>query len=293
MVASLNANSQIGPLNVPFLQLPERTIMHTLHPGLRLRALRERLNLTLRDVEEITARLSAKYQNDDYALNLSRLSDIETKRVVPNIFRIYSLSVVYGMDVKELLSWYGIQQENLLADMELTRSAPTRRPVSIPPSGSANVPIQLDPGFDMRRTANVGRFIQEWGVVPLARLSEMAEADEKYVYGYVGLEDFTMYPLLLPGSFVQVDESRRVLVETGWRSEYERPIYFFESRDSYICCWARMRGKEIILESHPLSPVASRTVRSLDLEIIGQVVGIAMRLGRSPVPEKKPQKLSP
>ena len=33
-------------------------------------------------------------------------------------------------------------------------------------------------------------------------------ADDRYTYGYIGSEDFTMYPILPPGSFVQVDKRR-------------------------------------------------------------------------------------
>ena len=77
-----------------------------------------------------------------------------------------------------------------------------------------------------------------------------------FTYGYVGTQDFTMYPILPPGSFIQVDESRNRVLEGSWRSEYERPIYFVETRDGHTCCWCSMRREEIILQPHPLSPVA-------------------------------------
>lgn len=60
---------------------------------------------------------------------------------------------------------------------------------------------------------------------------------------------------LLPGSFIQVDESRNQVSEGVWRSEYERPIYFVETRNGHICCWCTRQREEIILELHPLSPV--------------------------------------
>ncbi len=48
--------------------------------------------------------------------------------------------------------------------------------------------------------------VVQWGLVPLAYLAKFS--GEKYIYGYIGSEDFTMYPLLPPGTFLQVDESR-------------------------------------------------------------------------------------
>jgi hypothetical protein len=82
----------------------------------------------------------------------------------------------------------------------------------------------MDPGFDFRKTVNLGRMIERWGLVPIAYLSQFSNS--KYSYGYVGSEDFTMYPVLLPGSFIQIDESANTVSEGNWRSEYERPIYF-------------------------------------------------------------------
>ena len=62
-------------------------------------------------------------------------------------------------------------------------------------------------------------------------------SDRRYTYGYIGTDDFTMYPILPPGTFVQIDESKARVVDGAWRSEYERPVYFVETRDGYTCCW--------------------------------------------------------
>jgi hypothetical protein len=89
-----------------------------------------------------------------------------------------------------------------------------------------------------------------------------------------------MYPILPPGTFVQVDESRNQVIEGGWRSEYQRPIYFVETREGYICSWCSVQQDGLILQSHPLSPVPVRVLKHPhEAEVIGQVVGVAMRLG--------------
>lgn len=136
----------------------------------------------------------------------------------------------------------------------------------------------MDPGFDVRRTMNLGRMIQKWGIVPLAFLDKFSQSP--HAYAFVGTEDFTMYPLILPGSFLQIDEKKTQVVKDGWRSEYERPIYFVETRDEFICSWCSMGdGDQLLIQSHPLSPVAPRMFRCpQQAEVIGQVVGIAMRL---------------
>jgi hypothetical protein len=245
--------------------------------GKSLRTLREKLGLTMRDIEMSSARMAEKYRNEEFSIPPSRLSDIETKGVLPNIFRLYTLSVIYRRDFRELLSWYGIDLNNMAADLGMI--APPKSHMSEALSGlaSVQVPIRLDPGFSELRTSNLGRMVEQWGLVPLSYLAQFAHSD--FTYGYVGTQDFTMYPILPPGSFVQVDEAKNKIVEGAWRSEYERPIYFVETRNGHTCCWCSMRKDDIILQPHPLSPVQIRVLKHpQEAEVIGQVVGVAMKL---------------
>ena len=55
--------------------------------GQNLRLLREQLGLTMRDVENASAKIAQKYGNDEFVIAPSRLSDLETKGIVPNIYR--------------------------------------------------------------------------------------------------------------------------------------------------------------------------------------------------------------
>src|ERR1700751_2080478 len=96
--------------------------------GKSLRTLREKLGLTMRDVENSSARIADKYRNEEYSIPPSRLSDIETKGILPSIYRLYTLSVIYRRDLRELLSWYGVDMNNMAADLGLV--APPRSPVS-------------------------------------------------------------------------------------------------------------------------------------------------------------------
>jgi len=155
-----------------------------------------------------------------------------------------------------------------------------------------HIPTKLDPGFDVRRSTDLGRMIESWGVVPMQYLQELSK--KKYTYAYIGMEDLTMYPLLLPGSFIQVDEDRSRVEEKKWRSELERPIYFVETREGHVCCWCSVRRGEIVLQSHPLSPVPARILKHpQEAEILGQVVGVAMRLGEWYAPDEQEQQQSP
>jgi transcriptional regulator with XRE-family HTH domain len=252
--------------------------------GQNLRALREQLGLTMRDVENASAKVADKHGNDEYSIPPSRLSDIETKAVVPSIYRLYSLAVIYRRDIRELMSWYGIDLNLIAADIDTIMPRKSHVSDALTAMSSARVPVRLDPSFDLKKTSNIGRLVEQWGVVPLAYLEQFANCN--YTYGYVGNEDLTMYPILPPGSFIQVDESKNKVVDGGWRSEYERPIYFVETRAGYTCCWCSMAGETIVLQGHPLSPVPARVLRyPQEAEVIGQVVGVAIRLGEWHTPE--------
>lgn len=245
--------------------------------GYNLRVLRERLGLTMRDIETASAEIARRRSNEEYSIPISRLSDFETKGVIPSIYRLYSLSVIYRKDFRELLAWYGVDLSQPIADLEIGTPPRSHLSTALANTETVQMPVRFDPAFDPKKTLNFGRMVEQWGTVPLAYLEQFSKVD--YTYGYVGSEDFTMYPILPPGSFIQVDESRNKVAEGGWRSEYERPIYFVETRDGYTCCWCTVGREDLILQSHPLSPVQPKVVRNSQAEVIGQVVGIAMKLG--------------
>ena len=249
-----------------------------LSAGIDLRKIRERLGLTMRDVENASLSISEKHGSEEYLIPPSRLSDIETKGVVPSVYRFYSLAAIYHKPVPALFRLYGIDLDAIASEWFSSEPA-NSHVVSIERDQDAcSIPVKLDPGFDLKTTSDLGRMVQQWGTVPLSMLNHLASQD--YTYAFIGHEDFTMYPILQPGSFVQVDESRTRVVDRQWRSEYERPIFFVETRDGFTCCWCSFRNNSLVLQSHPLSPTPVRILKHpQEAEVIGQVVGVAMRIG--------------
>ena len=249
-----------------------------LNGGQRLRTLRESLGYRMREVELASDQIAERFQNDEFAIPPSRLSDIETKGIIPSIFRLYSFAAIYRREYRELLSFYGLELDGISADIGFGHPQKSHVSEALSNVKEVRMPTKLDPGFSLQKTTDLRRAIEQWGSVPMAYLELLA--DDRYAYGYIGSEDFTMYPILPPGSFVQVDEARNKVGEGTWRSEYERPIYFVEMRDGYTCCWCSMKRDSIVLQPHPLSPVTVRVLRyPQEAEVLGQVVGAALRLG--------------
>lgn len=77
-------------------------------PGDLLRQRRGDCNLTMRQVTAATKRMAEYLDNEEFVVSVSRLCEIETRGVVPGIYRMYSLAVVYNIELTEILLWYGI-----------------------------------------------------------------------------------------------------------------------------------------------------------------------------------------
>lgn len=252
--------------------------------GQKLRRIRERLNLRVRDVEQASLKIADKYHNDEFAVLINRLSEIENRGLIPSLYKLYSLCAIYHLDFQEVIEWYGISLAALPADGSLVE-IPRTHLASFPGEvhGEVLLPLSLDPGIDLRRTTYLSRMIQRWGKVPLLFLETLDVKDHRY--GFIGTEDWFMYPLLQPGSFLLIDETKRRISASGWSNELERPIYFLEHRHGYACGWCHLKDDQLILQPHPIS-MCSPEVYSYptDIDILGQVTGVAMRLdqGRRP-----------
>jgi len=259
--------------------LPPTTVTLSQQAGFRLKQTRERLGLTLRQVEEASLEIAESERSSEYVVSTARLNQIENDGSLPSIYKFYSLAVIYRLSIEEMMGLYGIGLGKMEQHSHATLQSSTHLfTVEVgDPARPIRFPVRFDPGFRPEKTAFLSRLIEAWGEIPAGLLSQLDF--KKYRYGFIGLEDQMMVPLLRPGSIVQLDDSRRKIVNSGWLTEYDRPIYFLERRYSYECCWCYQRGKEVTLLPHPLSPAGPQTIRIPDDgEVLGQVVGVAMRI---------------
>lgn len=88
------------------------------------------------------------------------------------------------------------------------------------------MPVQFKPEFRFEKTNLLSRVVEKWDEIPISWLQHLDL--RKSMYGYIGLEDFTLSPLIRPGSFVQIDPAQRKINSERWRTEFDRPIYFLK-----------------------------------------------------------------
>jgi hypothetical protein len=253
----------------------EREFISTvsLEAGGHLRDVRLRQGLTLQRVEQLGAQIAAALNNQEFAIPMSRLSHIETKGVVPSIYRVHSLARIYRLTPETILEWYGIDQPVL--DKTRLEESPRGRFALFSSPRQVQVPVAVDPSFDLRFSSEIGRMIESWGDVPFSLLSRFRT--RQYIYAYVGSEDRMMSPLLPPGSFVQIDPSRRAVKSSAWRNEYERPIYAIDSRRGLYLCWCSVVDRKMVLQPHPLSGEDVKIFSLDEIEVVGQVLAAAVR----------------
>lgn len=253
---------------------PGKSLLNTDEAGQRLRKARERLGLTFRAVADASQRIAEKRGNEEYSIGLSRLSEIENNGTLPTIYRLYALSTIYRLDFLEVLSWYGVNLADQPGDAQ-TREIEQTHSIHYSTMGFGEIqaPLSLDPGVDLTKTTFLSRVITRWGALPLHLLNS-ADARRKR-YAVVGSEDWSMHPILQPGSLLVINESSRVM-NNGWTNEWDRPIYFLETRDGWLCGWCHLDRDRLVVMFHPSSAEPPQVfLYPNDIEIIGQVVAVA------------------
>jgi hypothetical protein len=247
--------------------------------GHRLNELRVRLGLSTRDVQAKSQQIATEKQNQEYYLSHAWLTDIEKGKFIPGIFKLYSLSAIYHRRFSEIASFFGLRIADLGRDSASIGLPKTHLLDSVEDAAVMNVslPVEFKPDFRFEKTNLLARVVEKWDEVPVGLLQHLDL--RKSTYGYIGLEDFTLYPLIRPGSLVEIDAKQRKIASVKWKTEFERPIYFTELRDGYVCSWCEIDRGELIVIPHPHS---HQEVRRFDYpsqaEIVGRVTGVAMRI---------------
>ena len=251
--------------------------------GRRLRAVRERLGLSIREVERRSRSLADSKQNQEYYISHAWLSQIERGELTPGIFKIYTLSTIYQYRFDEVLAFFGIRvsdigREQIRQPLPHTHLVGTAEP-------PAEIPREAISGVRLERTDLVSRMFSGLGRLEADLFPHGSTGAS--MYGYVGTRDFTLFPLIRPGSFVEIDSSQRKIERARWGSIFERPIYFLELRDDYACSWCEEKDGSLLLIPLPQSGCRVREVRyPAEAGVIGRVTAVTMRIAASR--EKRP-----
>src|SRR5918996_5945089 len=116
------------------------------------------------------------------------------------------------------------------------------------------------------------RILSTWSEVPIPLMLDIDWSRGPLVM--IGLSDRMMWPLLPPGSLLQLDQKAKTVASGSW-SEFDRPIYLIEHRGKFFCCHAERRGEMLRLippGESPAPPAVSIPFK--EARVRGQVTPI-------------------
>ncbi len=251
-----------------------------MHPGARLKEVRSKLGITTREFATFSKAIADAEGNEEFLISSGWLTQIENEEdALPSIYKLFTLASVYGLSYGDVLALYGVDAKKVKkyhAELPIAKTRLAQYDSAEAPE-SLEVPVRFDAGVNLSQTKLLSHMIESWGRVPLEFIQHF---DLRHrLYGFVGLKDYTLYPLIKPGSFVEIDSNVKKPIQGVARSEFDRPIYFVDLRNGYACSWCDLVEDKLVLLAHPLSPVKTRIFAfPKEAEIIGQVTGVAMRI---------------
>ena len=238
--------------------------------GQQLKQLRNKRNITVREVEQASHRIADAKADRRFQISNGWLAQLENGVSEPSIFKLFTLAATYRVKLLELLRVYGVdvnEQEKYeaIAIPHLTQLLSQNSVIDVP--------------LDCATTNGATRLVPDLSPTQ-APPSNGAQSNghSKVAYGYLGTTDLTMYPLIRPGSLLQIDTQQNRLQTASWHNEFERPIYFVELREGYACGWCELQGNHLLIIPHHSSPASVRRFTfPREAEIVGRVVSYYTR----------------
>jgi transcriptional regulator with XRE-family HTH domain len=81
--------------------------------GKRLRAERLRVRLSTREVAHLSQKIARRRGNAEYSISHAWLTDVENGKFMPGIFRLHSLSLIYGKRFDEMVAFFDINVRDI------------------------------------------------------------------------------------------------------------------------------------------------------------------------------------
>jgi transcriptional regulator with XRE-family HTH domain len=228
--------------------------------GSKLKALRNRCNITGRQVEQASGRIAEAKGDKRFRISNGWLAQLENGISEPSICKLFTLSVIYHADFRDLARLYNvdideIEQYESIANPHVTQLRPE---------------MPSDNQWTIARACT--------GLTPQLTATNASDRRDNIRHGYVGLTDYMMYPLIRPGASVEINVSQNRLQSAPWRNEFERPIFFVELRGAYAVGWCELQGNQLLIIPHHSSPATVRRFTyPREAEIMGRVVAYHTR----------------
>jgi transcriptional regulator with XRE-family HTH domain len=239
--------------------------------GARLRAIRQQLRLSLREVEEHSRRVAQERGDSSYQVSASWLARLERYEHQLMANKLLALAEIYKIPIDKLLR------------AVYPRSAETQNPYQLSSPKATELPAE-----GLRKVpAKRSRAAKPLPALPPDETTLLPAKNgpprTPYLRAIIGKLNLTLDPMLPAGSVVQIDTNKRgISPKRGWTHKFQRPIYFLKTKDGYFCAWCELDedSQWLTLIPHPISSAPSRRWRyGTEVENLGRVVAVIIPLG--------------
>jgi transcriptional regulator with XRE-family HTH domain len=238
--------------------------------GLRLRAIRQQWQLSLREVEERSLRFAQERGSQSYQVSASWLDRLEREQHELTVNKLIALAGIYN-----------VTTEQLLRSMYPAEAPPTFLKELSCPNATLLItegPLEQQAEYLLPDSLSMEQPPEDTALLSVENNHPVAP----FRRGIIGKRDLTLDPMIPAGSIVQIDTQKRAISSRkDWTHEFKRPIYFLMTRDAYVCGWCELdRGSDwLTVIPHPLSPASSRRFKyRKEIENLGRVIFVAIRL---------------
>jgi len=237
--------------------------------GVELRTIRQRLQLSLREVEERSLRFAQEQDDQSYQVSASWLVRLEREDHELTVHKLIALANIYNVPAEQLLrSIYPGSLQPMLRQL----SSPNVTMLL------TDGPLEEQARYLLTGTLDADHLPDETSLLA----PESGFLQNSYRRGIVGKRDRILEPMIPAGSIVHIDTQKRAISSRkDWKHEFQRPIHFLMTRDGYVCGWCELdkNSEWLTLIPHPLSPASSRRWKyRTEIENLGRVVVVAIRL---------------
>jgi transcriptional regulator with XRE-family HTH domain len=240
--------------------------------GAKLRAVRQKWGLTLREVEERSLRIAQEWGKDYFRISASWLDRVEREGRGLSVAKFIVLAFIYSIPLEQLLAFCPPAASD---------------PQSSGPVSGPNTTLLLTKGplEEHARLWLPDSIAADPPPDKTTLLPPENHLPSHYRRGMIGHLDKTLDPMIRPGSIVLINTQRRAIAHRReWTNEFDRPIYFLLTRDGYVCGWCELDKNSdwLSLVPHPLSYTpGQRWKYRREVEVIGRIAAVLLRLEES------------
>ncbi len=232
----------------------------------------QRLGLNYKNIVAESERLVRLNNNADMRIGKSTLGNIISGSIrQPGTAKLDSLRIILNLSRDDMDAAIGLQPERRLVEqLEMSRARTREVPIdAVTRRRTVKMPILHDDA----KLDDTQFLLKRWANIDVEYLGSFYPPHLSYVV--IGEDDTNASPVAPPGSRVLVNRLLNEVQPAGNVSFYERELFYVLTPYGFTCVYAELApGDKVVLIPHPSSGNLREEFKRIEVEIIGQAVGV-------------------